>query len=158
MPFLFRAMIALTVVIFLSVCSMQSNPATGPIVYNFEECVAAGYAVLKSDPPQCSTPDGRVFTGIRGYSDKVIAQRNSAPVSSYEECVALGYAVLKTLPPQCVTPQGERFVQGQPARQKPENAVLCKDLCGNGSCEQIVCMAQGCPCAESQASCPKDCR
>lgn len=33
----------------------------------------------------------------------------------------------------------------------------CKDLCGNGTCQEIVCMAIGCPCAETKESCPQDC-
>jgi len=34
---------------------------------------------------------------------------------------------------------------------------FCKDQCGNGVCEEMVCMAEGCPCAESTATCPGDC-
>jgi len=34
----------------------------------------------------------------------------------------------------------------------------CKDLCGDGVCQEIVCMALGCPCSESKTSCPKDCK
>lgn len=30
-------------------------------VNSFEECAAAGYPVMESYPPQCRTPDGRVF-------------------------------------------------------------------------------------------------
>ncbi len=37
-----------------------------------------------------------------------------------------------------------------------ENSI-CKDLCGNGSCQEIVCMGSGCPCAETAESCPQDC-
>jgi len=33
----------------------------------------------------------------------------------------------------------------------------CKNLCGDGTCEEVVCMAIGCPCAESAQSCPQDC-
>ena len=147
---------------FVSVmaCGTSSKPPPGPLVYNFEECVSAGNAVLKSDPPQCKTSDGRIFTGIKGYSDQILAQRAAESVSSYEECVARGYAVLKSLPPQCVAPDGRRFIQGQadqtPAPQK--SRTLCKDLCGNGSCEEMVCLGEGCPCSETPTSCPKDCR
>ncbi|MGH7960514.1 MAG: hypothetical protein ACRERD_01655, partial [Candidatus Binatia bacterium] len=41
-------------------------------------------------------------------------------------------------------------------RQPAEPA--CKDLCGDGTCQEIVCMAIGCPCAETPQSCPQDCR
>jgi len=35
---------------------------------------------------------------------------------------------------------------------------FCKDLCGDGFCQEIVCMAIGCPCSETKDSCPEDCR
>lgn len=35
---------------------------------------------------------------------------------------------------------------------------FCKDLCGDDACQEIVCMAVGCPCAETPKSCPKDCK
>ncbi len=34
---------------------------------------------------------------------------------------------------------------------------ICKDLCSDGICQEIVCLAAGCPCAESTESCPADC-
>lgn len=34
---------------------------------------------------------------------------------------------------------------------------ICKNLCGDGICQEIVCMGQGCPCAETPANCAKDC-
>jgi hypothetical protein len=33
----------------------------------------------------------------------------------------------------------------------------CKDLCGDGECQEIVCLAIGCPCSETTESCPEDC-
>ena len=33
----------------------------------------------------------------------------------------------------------------------------CTDKCGDGICQEIVCLAIGCPCAESSALCPQDC-
>lgn len=73
--------------------------------------------------------------------------------TSYEECVAQGNKVLKSYPGQCVTKEGLRFFQ--PVKRDHAD---CKNLCGNGTCEEIVCMAVGCPCAESVATCPQDCR
>jgi membrane-bound inhibitor of C-type lysozyme len=32
-------------------------------ILNFDDCVNAGFAIMKSNPPQCATPDGRNFTG-----------------------------------------------------------------------------------------------
>lgn len=33
----------------------------------------------------------------------------------------------------------------------------CVNKCGDGVCQEIVCMAVGCPCTETAQSCPKDC-
>lgn len=35
--------------------------------------------------------------------------------------------------------------------------LICVDMCGNGICEEMVCMGEGCPCAETPVSCPADC-
>ncbi len=35
--------------------------------------------------------------------------------------------------------------------------IFCKDLCGDSQCQEIVCAAVGCPCAETPVSCPQDC-
>jgi putative hemolysin len=34
---------------------------------------------------------------------------------------------------------------------------FCKNLCGDGICQEIVCMAVGCPCSENKETCPIDC-
>jgi hypothetical protein len=34
---------------------------------------------------------------------------------------------------------------------------ICEDLCGDGTCQEMVCMAEGCPCAETPETCPEDC-
>lgn len=73
-------------------------------------------------------------------------------ITSYDECVAAGHPALKSYPGQCTTPDGQRFVQ-----QIPDPPALCADQCGNGSCEEVVCMGSGCPCAETAESCAQDC-
>lgn len=40
----------------------------------------------------------------------------------------------------------------------PIERLGCRNLCGDGKCQQIVCMAIGCPCAETKATCPQDCK
>lgn len=35
---------------------------------------------------------------------------------------------------------------------------ICRNRCGDGICQQIACMAEGCPCPESIDTCPKDCK
>lgn len=39
-----------------------------------------------------------------------------------------------------------------------EKEIVCENLCGDGICQEIVCMAIGCPCAETTESCPQDCQ
>jgi hypothetical protein len=34
----------------------------------------------------------------------------------------------------------------------------CKNLCGDGICQELVCMAIGCPCPETPMNCPVDCK
>lgn len=44
-----------------------------------------------------------------------------------------------------------------PTPPTPTSRRVCDDRCGNGQCEEIVCMAVGCPCAESHTTCSQDC-
>jgi hypothetical protein len=76
--------------------------------------------------------------------------------TTFQECVDQGGKILKSYPAQCVAPNGIRFFQDE-FQPKGQDGVACKDLCGNGKCEEIVCMAVGCPCPETATSCPKDC-
>lgn len=46
---------------------------------------------------------------------------------------------------------------GEPPIIPPEGPI-CRDLCGDGVCQEVVCMAIGCPCAETHQSCPQDCK
>lgn len=34
----------------------------------------------------------------------------------------------------------------------------CKNLCGDNQCQEVVCQAIGCPCAETTSTCPQDCK
>ena len=38
-----------------------------------------------------------------------------------------------------------------------ETKEICDNFCGDGVCQEIVCMAVGCPCPETKESCPQDC-
>lgn len=39
-----------------------------------------------------------------------------------------------------------------------KGSIFCKDLCGDGICQEVVCLAIGCSCAETLETCPKDCQ
>ncbi len=79
------------------------------------------------------------------------------PVTNFEECLAVGYEKME---PDCVgcknyceTADGTRFEEE--TKDNPDS--ICEDLCGDGICQEMVCLGQGCPCAESITSCPQDC-
>ena len=84
---------------------------------------------------------------------------SSSDISNFDRCVAAGYRVMRSYPPRCVTPDGRVFTQENAGPQVKKNSQgnLCMDQCGNRTCEQIVCMAEGCPCPEDPVSCPRDC-
>lgn len=72
-------------------------------------------------------------------------------VNSYEECIAAGNPILKTYPPKCKTEDGRVFLD------QSKKIKGCEDRCGDRICQEIVCMALGCPCTESKEKCPEDC-
>ena len=80
----------------------------------------------------------------------------SSSVTNFDECVAQGNPVMESFPPQCITPDGITFTQEMDEEPPPVNEA-CEDQCGDGTCQEVVCLALGCPCAESEDSCPKDC-
>ncbi len=59
-----------------------------------------------------------------------------------------GNPVMESYPRQCAGPDGKTYV---------EHVEKCIDACGDGHCGEVVCMGNGCPCAETAESCPKDC-
>lgn len=91
-----------------------------------------------------------------GCIGEATPQVAGANPKSFKECVAVGGRILKSYPAQCVTADGMRFVDDEAGLKNGDRT--CKDLCGNGRCEEVVCMALGCPCAETSQSCPQDCK
>ena len=81
-------------------------------------------------------------------------------INSFVECVAAGYPIMESYPEQCMTESGKSFTnEKQVPVIPPENPdqEACEDLCGDGICQEVVCMAIGCPCAETPENCPVDC-
>ena len=161
-----------------SACSSAEPPkqmfvqelAPAPIINSYEDCVAAGNMTTKSQPPRCIAADGQSYT--RGEPPTVAAgvAGGAVPngkINSFEACVAAGYAIRRTLPPTCADEAGNVYTEGregvtriQRAQDSDPRAApkACKDLCGDGVCQEIVCMALGCPCPENADTCPKDCK
>jgi len=57
-----------------------------------------------------------------------------------------GYELFKPAPSEEAAEEGEK-----------EEKEICVDKCGDGVCQEIVCQAVGCPCAETVKTCPEDC-
>lgn len=79
----------------------------------------------------------------------------SAEINSFEECVSAGYPIMRSMPARCAVPGGKVFID--PNTLPRAQAKICNDLCGDGTCQEIVCLGEGCPCPETPESCPKDC-
>ncbi len=60
------------------------QPATTPIISNFEECAAAGNPVMESYPRQCRTKDGRLFV------EEIPDQATSTSAMSANGCAVAG--------------------------------------------------------------------
>lgn len=53
----------------------------------------------------------------------------------------------------CAAPEACKCVDGTCEQVQR----FCKDLCGDKVCQEVVCMAIGCPCAETLENCVQDC-
>ena len=98
-----------------------------------------------------------VSVALFGCAVQAVSEDAPRVPKTFQECVEQGGKILKSYPAQCVGPDGIRYVQDE-FEPKGGAQKACKDLCGNGRCEEIVCMAVGCPCPETSASCPQDCK
>jgi len=59
----------------------------------------------------------------------------------------------------CVFEDGSECAQWDFFRQECQKGDnYCQDHCGDGICDEIVCLAIGCPCAETANTCPDDCQ
>jgi hypothetical protein len=79
-------------------------------------------------------------------------------VKDFAACAKI-YPVQETFPLQCKLPDGTVFVEvGAPTKPQAEiPQPACKNLCGDGICQSIVCLSLDCPCAETVNNCPGDC-
>jgi hypothetical protein len=77
-------------------------------------------------------------------------------ITTFEGCSKAGYPILETYPRQCQMPDGRTFSEKiEVATPMPEE--ICENLCGDGICQEIVCLGSGCPCLETAENCPIDC-
>lgn len=131
-------------------------------ITTFEECVAAGYGILESYPPQCIVPAGPVFT--QEISPTPTRSQVDLPNPAAVYCEEQGGRLEPRereggMDAACVFDDGSECNQWDFFRGDCQRGELfCKDLCGDQKCQEIVCQAVGCPCAESLQTCPEDCQ
>ena len=63
----------------------------------------------------------------------------------------------KTVPVP-LPPESPLEIELKRAKEVPVPPESCQNLCGDGICQEIVCMAIGCPCPETPENCPQDCK
>ncbi|MDI6821070.1 MAG: hypothetical protein QMD65_02715 [Patescibacteria group bacterium] len=95
-----------------------------------------------------------VGIGLFVYQNKLITTEK---INSFEECAKMRYPIAESYPRQCWTPDGRRFVEEIIPLAESLNET-CVNLCGDGICQEVVCMAIGCPCPETPEICSRDCK
>ncbi|HUT21980.1 MAG TPA: DUF333 domain-containing protein [Candidatus Bipolaricaulota bacterium] len=136
-------------------------------ISDFDECADAGYAIMESYPRQCRTEDGRLFVEeINEDDNNLNAVGNNAglanPASVYCEdnggkleirTLANGQAGFCLFDDNSECSEWEYF-RGECA----PGDNFCKDTCGDGECQEVVCESLDCACAETSKSCSIDCK
>ena len=64
----------------------------------------------------------------------------------------------QTMPKELKEEKETIEIEFKEARKIPILTETCKNLCGDGICQEIVCLATGCPCPETPHNCPQDCK
>jgi hypothetical protein len=72
-------------------------------------------------------------------------------------CAGAAYGLSLEVPESAERELPTNAADGTPTRATPAPRRACEDKCGNGQCEEIVCMAVGCPCSENPETCSQDC-
>ncbi len=101
---------------------------------------------------------------------------NAEEPTNYTECTKQGNTITRSAPSTCITKNGKIFIDdsfdktkmhgpsgqldNQELTKSPSSLTgkACKNMCGDGKCAEMVCMALGCPCAENSDTCPQDCK
>ena len=100
---------------------------------------------------------GVSFYGLQKLITKV--EPANLKVDNFEQCLKAGNPVMESYPRQCKTPAGKIFIEQLTNKEKIQPPkVNCLNLCGDDICQEIVCLALGCPCAEDPQTCPEDCQ
>lgn len=123
-------------------CSICGN---GDVV-NKEWETFCPFHTIDKENVNCMTSGPMKAGCTQGQCTNKLAQET---VNSFEDCEQAGYPVMESYPRQCRTSDGRLFVEIIPPVQNSG--------CGDGMCQDVTCLAIGCPPAETSESCPEDC-
>lgn len=97
----------------------------------------------------------------------ITEDKNQKEIKTEKDCKDSGYEVLYPElvggPIQCHTNSGIINVSSSPvlppklSNMTHQTKPICIDKCGDGVCQGIVCLGEGCPCAEDKTTCSLDC-
>jgi len=172
-------LISISALILIMGCiSTQTISKLKPLSTNATYCDAQtlcveGYCYQFEDQatPICWTgnPCNRCVSGncnmLESYPMRVIcASETSTANPASTHCIELGYNLTVVNKPEgqvgyCIFNDGSEceewaFYSGECDESNP---APCKDLCGDGTCQEIVCLGSTCPCSENNITCPTDC-
>ncbi len=165
--------------LYLGLEDTEIIPDDGKIT-NFEQCAAAGNPVMESYPRQCRA-DGQTFVeeidDMPATEDETIDvnQKDLDPLDDLGNSAQLANPASVYCEQEGGEIENREFEDGtagfclfedgsecgQWAFYRNEcnpGQNFCKDMCGDGRCDEVVCEAVGCPCGETPKGCPADCR
>jgi hypothetical protein len=113
--------------------------------YNYN--VLNGYDLrLKADPVRCGPGCVELVYEYKVNQSKITG------LEKIETSMVVEGGRINNMTYSEITKADKRIV----SENGPER--LCIDKCGDGVCDEMVCMGEGCPCVETIQNCPEDCR
>ena len=105
------------------------------------------------------SPEDAVLGGTF-YVTNIEFPEEGIAVVSYED----GHIALEAKADYIITSNNEVEINsftiipdGSTTDREGNGTSICEDRCGDGVCQEIVCMGSGCPCAENAQNCSADC-
>ncbi len=145
---------------------VEKDPETGcPLP---PKCVLPGEIEIPEKPQVCITlwdpvcgKDGKTYSNecfakLAGVEIEHKGECQTKECQTDTDCPQLRCGPAET---RCIGIKS-KCVEGKCQIIPVERPVLesCKNLCGDGICQEIVCMATDCPCPETKETCPTDCK
>ena len=108
------------------------------------------------DPDKC--PQGCIVCPPCAECDSIKCQNASVCINLGFDAGWYNFSVLQAdAGTQCTQPVADDSGCSIPIADRYNGDTTCKNLCGNGLCEDTVCQDPGCPCEENKTNCPEDC-